>query len=109
MTSTGAAVEWFAREWLGADATAATVQRLAAKSPPGAGGLVFLPYLQGERTPMWDPQARGLVLGLHLATERRHVARSVLEGTALGLRQVVETMESSYHVRASRIVAVGGG
>ena len=109
MTSSGAAVTWFARQWVGARASAATVEALAANSPAGAGGLVFLPYLQGERTPMWDPQARGLMLGLQLGTRRQDMARAVLEGTALGLRMVVETLESSFGTRARRIVAIGGG
>jgi xylulokinase len=109
MTSAGAAVEWFAREWIRGRATAATIESLAAQVPAGAGGMLFLPYLQGERTPVWDPYARGVMLGFQLNTGRQHAARAVLEGTAFGMRMIAETLESSYRTRASRIVAVGGG
>jgi len=109
MTSTGAAVEWFARAFLGAGKTAADVERLAASASAGSSGLLFLPYLQGERTPVWDPEARGVLLGLSLNTSLANGARAILEGAALGLREVVETLESSYNIRGkAKIIAAGG-
>jgi xylulokinase len=65
----------------------------AAAAPPGADGLVFLPYLSGERTPYVDPRARGVFFGLHLGHRLEHLARSVLEGVAFSLRQGLELMQ----------------
>jgi xylulokinase len=56
--------------------------REAASVGPGAGGLVVLPYFAGERTPLFDPDARGLILGLTLSHGRGHVYRAMLEATA---------------------------
>jgi len=101
-TSTGAAVDWFARAVLKAEP--AELLRQAAKSPPGARGVLFLPYLQGERTPVWDPGARGAFAGLSAATTQADLARAVIEGAAFAFRQIAECQG-----RARRIVAVGGG
>src|SRR5213078_274699 len=58
----------------------------AARAEPGCEGLIFLPYLTGERTPYPDPNARGAFVGLTLRHDKRHLARAVLEGVAFGLR-----------------------
>jgi xylulokinase len=73
----------------------ATVEHDAAAVPPGADGLVFLPYLAGERTPLWDDRARGVLFGLTERHTRGHLARAVLEGVAFSLRHIAE------HLRAS--------
>jgi len=109
ITSSGAAVDWFAHSFLGLRRTATDVESLGHGCAPGSEGVMFLPYLQGERTPIWDPEARGVFMGLKLASGLPHMARAVLEGTALGLRQAIDTLEKSYGLRGSRIVAVGGG
>lgn len=62
----------------------------AAQVPPGAEGLLFLPYLMGERTPHLDPHARGVLFGLTARHDRRHVVRAVLEGVAFSLRDSLE-------------------
>jgi xylulokinase len=64
--------------------------RAAATVPPGARGLLFLPHLIGERSPYWDPIARGGFVGLTMAHGRAEMARAVLEGVALNLRSVLE-------------------
>jgi len=64
--------------------------REAAEAPIGAGGLLFLPYLSGERTPYPDPNARGAFIGLTLRHDKRHLVRAVLEGVAYSLRDSVE-------------------
>lgn len=102
-TSTGTSVDWFAREFLSRHATGRDVVRLAAKSPPGARGVVFLPYLQGERTPVWDPGARGVFYGLTASTTREDMARAVLEGCAFAFRQVVQTRPGR-----PKLLVVGG-
>jgi xylulokinase len=80
----------------------------ASTVPPGANGLVVLPYFAGERTPLFDPAARGLILGLTLSHRRGHLYRALLEGTAYGLRHILEALESAGGA-PRRFVAVGGG
>ena len=80
----------------------------AAKSGPGARGLVMLPYFAGERTPIQDPDARGVMAGLTLEHGRGDLYRAALEATALGVRHNVETMRAA-GADIRRIVAVGGG
>lgn len=75
---------------------------------PGSDGLVLLPYFAGERTPLFDPQARGCWLGLTLGHTRAHLARSALEGVAFGVRHNIETMAEA-GAPPKRLVAVGGG
>jgi xylulokinase len=80
----------------------------AEASPPGARGLVLLPYFSGERTPIHDPEARGVLFGLNLTHNRGDMFRAVLEGIAYGTRHVFETyVEAGQDPRA--ILAVGGG
>lgn len=79
----------------------------AAAAPPGSDGLIFLPYLNGERAPIANPDARGVWLGLSSAHGRSHLIRSVLEGVAMSLNDVVLTMAGSD--LPPRIVATGGG
>jgi xylulokinase len=67
----------------------------AATAPPGAEGLVFLPYLSGERTPFVDPRARGVFFGLHLGHRLEHLVRAVLEGVAFSQRQGLELMQQA--------------
>jgi xylulokinase len=75
---------------------------------PGADGLLFLPYLSGERTPHADPNARGVFFGLHLGHDRRHLTRAVLEGVAFGLRDSMELMHG-LGLSAEEIRVSGGG
>jgi len=80
----------------------------AVRVAPGAGGLVCLPYFSGERTPLNDPLARGVIAGLSLAHSRDHVFRAILEGVACGVRHNVETL-AQLGAQVRRVVAVGGG
>lgn len=80
----------------------------AEAAPPGADGLVVLPYFAGERTPLFDADARGTVLGLTLRHGRGHLYRSLLEATAFGVRHNLESIERAGG-RPRRLVAVGGG
>jgi xylulokinase len=110
-TSSGVSVEWFVRELLGATGGGGfeEMSALAQRAPLGSNRLIFLPYLQGERTPIWDPRARGSFFGLSATTTRADLARSVLEGTAFALRQVIESLESVVGRPVAEIRAVGGG
>ena len=75
--------------------------------PAGSEGLLMLPYLAGERTPVFDPQARGVLAGLTLRHGRGHLFRAAYEGISFGIRHILERFDEVQ--RASRIVAVGGG
>lgn len=81
----------------------------AQRTGPGPSGLIFLPYLLGERAPLWDPEARGVFFGLSLAHAQAHLCRAVLEGVAFAIRHLLETIESGVPERASQIFVSGGG
>ncbi len=81
----------------------------AAAVPAGSEGLLFLPYLTGERSPYPDPLARGAFVGLTLAHDRRHLTRAVLEGVAFGLRDGLDLMVEAGMPAPSVIRASGGG
>ena len=106
MATSGALTAWF-RELVGAPPYAALLAEAAAV-PAGSDGLVALPYFAGERTPLFDPLARGAVLGLTLRHGRGHVYRALLEATAFGIRHNLEAIESAGGM-TRRLVAVGGG
>jgi xylulokinase len=78
-----------------------------AASPPGANGLVFLPYLLGERSPRWNPDAKGALIGLTLAHTRADVLRSVMEGITLNLGIILDIFRADEPV--TRITVIGGG
>jgi xylulokinase len=80
----------------------------AAEVPAGSEGLLFLPYLSGERTPHADPFARGAFVGLTLRHRRAHLVRSVLEGVALGLRDSLEILRAM-GLAPTQVRASGGG
>ncbi len=82
----------------------------ARRSGPGARGLLMLPHLAGERTPRFDPDQRGAVLGLSLDHERGDLYRAALEGVAFGVRENLAAMaEAAGRTAPPRLVAVGGG
>ena len=92
ISTTGKAVEW-CTDLLGISLN--EFYSLAENSSAGSGGLVFLPYLAGERAPYWDPSLRGNWRGLSLSTGRGELARSVLEGVGFAIRDVISVMEEA--------------
>ena len=92
MAATGAALDWFAHDVLGGSVTTDLLIEEAAGIAAGADGLVFLPYLAGERSPIWDPEARGAFAGLTLRHTRAHMTRAILEAAALAIRHVAAPM-----------------
>ncbi len=80
----------------------------AAEAPCGSGGLLYLPYLMGERSPLWDPQARACFIGLTMLHGKKHMIRSVLEGVAFNMRRIYEAFHEQ-GVRSERIRLIGGG
>lgn len=81
----------------------------AGTVPAGSEGLLFLPYLSGERTPYPDPDARGAFVGLTVSHDLRHMTRAVLEGVAFGLRDGIDLMTQAGVPRPEVIRASGGG
>ena len=111
MATTGSLTRWF-RDELAADLPEETAYQTlfneAENIPPGANGLILLPYFSGERTPINDPKARGIIAGLTLSHSRADIYRAVLEGVAYGIRHNIETFQN-IGAPVQRIVAVGGG
>ena len=111
LATSGTLTHWFrdqfARE-LPRDTAFAALAEEAEGSPPGAKGLLMLPYFSGERTPIHDPRARGTFFGLNLTHGRGDMYRALLEGIAFGTGHVIETYRDAGAAPA-RILAVGGG
>ena len=111
MATTGSLTRWFRDELardLPEETAYATLFAQAESTPPGADGLLLLPYFSGERTPINDTQARGVFAGLTLAHRREHLYRAVLESVAYGIRHNIETFQL-IGADVKRIIAVGGG
>ena len=95
MAALGASVDWLRSSVLGDRWTAEELFAEAASVPAGTEGLVFLPYLAGERAPVFDEMARGAFVGLTLAHGRAHLVRAVLEGAAFAMRDVAEPLAAA--------------
>jgi xylulokinase len=108
MLSAAGSLRWF-RDTLAPGVEFGDLVAEAAEVPPGSDGLLFLPYLSGERSPHPDPLARGAFVGLTLGHDRRHMTRAVLEGVAFGLRDGLDLMTAAGMPAPSQIRASGGG
>ncbi len=84
------------------------LSRLASEAPPGAEGLLFLPYLSGERTPHLDPAARGTFFGLTTRHDKRHLTRALMEGVVFSLRDSLEIMRE-LNLPIGQVRIIGGG
>jgi xylulokinase len=107
INTTGKAIEWGA-EFL----TASNFDgffSLAQKSKPGSGGLIFLPYLAGERTPIWNPNAGALWKGIGINSNRSDFANSILEGIGFAIKDVLAVMEEAgANLQTSQLRVTGG-
>lgn len=117
MVASGGALRWF-RDQLG-ESERHEAERLkvdpfemlsikAQQSPAGANRLVFLPYMYGERSPIWDSNARGVFFGLSLSTKKEDIVRAIMEGSAFGLRHNIETAAAA-GFELFNLTCVGGG
>lgn len=106
LATSGAITEWL-RDLFGSVDFGDLLEE-ADRSGPGAHGLLMLPYFAGERTPIYDPDARGILAGLTLSHTRGDVYRAALEATAMAVRHNLEAMTDA-GARIDRVVAVGGG
>ena len=116
-STSGSLTRWFrdqfapleiAAEKEGGEPAYASLARLLQDSPPGARGLITLPYFEGERTPIYDSEAKGVLFGLTLSHTRADIYRSILEGIAFGIRHIIDTMIEE-GVRPKRIIGAAGG
>lgn len=108
---------WFRDNFCGVESAAAAQSRsktfalmdeLAQQSPPGANGVFFHPYLQGERSPYWDSDLRGSFTGISMASTRGDFIRALLEGVAFSLRDC-RTLIDELQLPMKRIFLIGGG
>jgi ribulokinase len=114
----GASVSWFRDQFCHAEVEAARqtphgdphrlLEEGAARVPAGSNGLLFLPYLMGERSPVWDARASGTFVGLSLAHTRAHLYRAVLEGVAFALAHNIEAGRKRSLPLDERLIVVGG-
>ncbi|RYH06996.1 FGGY-family carbohydrate kinase [Tropicimonas sp. IMCC6043] len=111
LSTSGTLAHWFRDQFardLPRETAFAMLAEEAAASPPGAKGLLFLPYFSGERTPIHDPRAKGAFFGLNLTHSRGDLYRAMIEGIANGTGHVIETYRDLGQA-PRRILAVGGG
>jgi xylulokinase len=108
MLSAAGSFRWF-RDTLAPGEDFGTLAAAAGGIPAGSDGLLFLPYLTGERTPHPDPLARGGFVGLTVRHKRDHLTRAVLEGVSFGLRDSLELIKSAGGTDLTEVRATGGG
>jgi xylulokinase len=108
MLSAAGSMRWF-RDAVAPGEPFGDLAEAAGEVPAGSDGVLFLPYLSGERSPYPDPHARGAFTGLTLGHDRRHLTRAVMEGVAFGLRDGLDLMLEAGTPAPSQIRASGGG
>ncbi|WP_206951795.1 FGGY-family carbohydrate kinase [Trinickia acidisoli] len=114
----GASVTWYREQFCQAEIEAARalphgdphvlLEQAAAHVPPGSDGVTFLPYLMGERSPVWDAKASGAFVGLSLVHTRAHLYRAVLEGVAFALKHNIEAGRKGTQTLDDELIVVGG-
>jgi xylulokinase len=107
MATSGSLVKWFARELAGG-ASLAALDDEASAIPPGADGIIVLPYFLGEKTPIFDPSARGVFAGVMLHHTRAHLYRAVLEAVCYGFAHHLALLQEAGRP-IGRIYAADGG
>ena len=105
-TGGGGALKWL-RETVCPELSFADMSSLAEQAPAGSGGVIFLPYMAGERSPVWNPKACGVFFGLNFSVTRGQMIRACMEGVAYALRHNLETAASA-GARAETLRAMGG-
>ncbi len=107
MAASGSLIKWFAQNFA-PETDYATLDEEAAAVPAGSGGLIALPYFLGEKTPINDPLARGVLFGLTLGHGRAHVYRAIIEGISYGFLHHLAVLEEN-GLRARRVRVTNGG
>lgn len=109
MSMSGGSVDWARRNVWPELTDLTSFEELAQESVPGANGTIFLPYLSGERSPIWDSDANGAWLGLTRSTSRADMARAVFEAGAYAMRQIMVRARERWNWTANVLLGVGGG
>ena len=107
MATSGKSLQWYKELNYGKKTPYEKFFKDAAKSPPGAKRLIFLPYLTGERTPWWDSKARGVFFGLSLEHEEKDIVRAILEGVGFGICHIINLFKE-HGAFPTEIRACGG-
>ena len=102
----GGVLKWL-KESMFPDLSFEQMSAMAETVPPGADGLVFLPYMLGERSPIWNPHAKGVFFGLDYSKTRAHIVRAAMEGVAFSLRHNIEVAEAA-GAKLTTLNAMGG-
>ncbi|HEX7070314.1 MAG TPA: xylulokinase [Rhodothermales bacterium] len=108
MLSAAGSLRWY-RDTIAPGVDFGELVKEAERAPVGSDGLLFLPYLTGERTPYPDPNLRGGFVGLTVRHQRAHLTRSVLEGVAFGLRDIFSLMQDAGLAAPDQVRVSGGG
>ena len=112
-TSTaGASLEWALRELYGAEPdsdTLAKMDRDVEEAEPGAGGVIFTPWMFGERCPIPDESLRGAFINLSINRTRQQMARAIYEGVAYNLRWILDSIDELYGIKCETLRVLGGG
>lgn len=109
MSTAGALTKWFSEQFSpGQSISFEQLEEAAREVPPGCEGLLVLPYFMGERCPIWDSRAKGVMLGLSLKHGSAHVYRALMEAVGYGMRHMIENFEGDIASNAS-CKLVGGG
>ena len=109
MSLMGGALEWVRKNIWDEYSSPAEMDAVLSESRPGAGGVVFLPYLAGERSPVWDPEAVGVWYGLTLSTSKADMIEAVYESSAYGMKQIRDIAARKLGCQPGSILAVGNG
>ena len=110
MAASGSLVKWFVKDIINEDRPEIfrELDQEAMKVPAGSQGLVILPYFLGEKTPILDPEARGVMVGLTLSHTKAHIFRAILESVIYGFRHHIEILQEMGY-EPVRIMATNGG
>ncbi|HAK45697.1 MAG TPA: xylulokinase [Spirochaeta sp.] len=106
MQTAGASYAWL-RDQLAGGGAYEDINKIMAEAPAGSNGLMFLPYMLGERSPRWNPDAKGAFIGLGLETKQSDIYRSVLEGVSMNLDIILKVMQAG--IKIDDILLIGGG
>ncbi len=103
----GGTLRWFKEELADADESFDDLTRLAEKVPPGSDGVLYLPYMAGERSPIWDPDAKAVFYGISFDKTKGHLVRAVMEGVAYSLEHNLRVAAET-GVEVKELIAMGG-
>lgn len=108
MSTAGASIQWVLKNIFPECLSEQELENLAQTSPRGAHGLIFLPYLCGERSPVFDTRACGLFFGLNMNTRKADMVRAVYEGVAYGMQQIYKIGSERWSISPEYVKCVGG-